>query len=125
MAASCIPFYRNWRHESQNSGTITTTTLANRIIGQLPGLRAKADGRVVFPPLAVLDIAFERAYATELGADTAYSGRFHHNQLPAAYVTKVRRDAPVSVETIPCERAHAVVAARPGAVVDRGRLRLE
>ncbi len=41
--------------------------------------------------------AIERAYATAFGADTAYSGRFHHNPLSAAYVTKVGRDAPYSL----------------------------
>ncbi len=41
--------------------------------------------------------AIERAYAAALGADTAYSGRFHHNPLSAAYVTKVGRDAPYSL----------------------------
>jgi hypothetical protein len=41
--------------------------------------------------------AIERAYATALGADPAYSGRFHHNPLSAAYVTKVGRDAPYSL----------------------------
>jgi len=33
-------------------------------------------------------------YAAALGAGTAYSGRFHHNPLSTAYVTKVGRDAP-------------------------------
>ena len=41
--------------------------------------------------------AIERAYAAALGADTAYNGRFHHNPLSAAYVTKVGRDAPYSL----------------------------
>ncbi len=41
--------------------------------------------------------AIERAYAAALGADTAYSGRFHHNPLSDAYVTKVGRDAPYSL----------------------------
>jgi len=41
--------------------------------------------------------AIERAYAVALGADKAYSGRFHHNPLSVAYVTKVGRDAPYSL----------------------------
>ena len=41
--------------------------------------------------------AIERAYAAALGADKAYSGRFHHNPLSDAYVTKVGRDAPYSL----------------------------
>jgi len=41
--------------------------------------------------------AIERAYAAALGADAAYSGRFHHNPLSAAYVTKVGRNAPYSL----------------------------
>jgi len=41
--------------------------------------------------------AIERAYAAALGADKAYSGRFHHNPLSAAYVTKVGRDTPYSL----------------------------
>ena len=41
--------------------------------------------------------AIERAYAAALGADKAYSGRFHHSPLSAAYVTKVGRDAPYSL----------------------------
>jgi hypothetical protein len=41
--------------------------------------------------------AIERAYAAALGSDKAYSGRFHHNPLSAAYVTKVGRNAPYSL----------------------------
>ena len=41
--------------------------------------------------------AIERAYAVALGADKAYNGRFHHNPLSDAYVTKVGRDAPYSL----------------------------
>ena len=41
--------------------------------------------------------AIERAYAAALGADKAYSGRFHYNPLSHAYVTKVGRDAPYSL----------------------------
>jgi len=41
--------------------------------------------------------AIERAYAAALGADKGYSGRFHHDPLSAAYVTKVGRDAPYSL----------------------------
>jgi len=39
----------------------------------------------------------ERAYAAALGADEAYSERFHHNPLSAAYFTKIGRDAPYSL----------------------------
>ncbi len=47
--------------------------------------------------LASATAAIERAYAAALGADTAYSARFHHNPLSAAYVPKVGRDAPYSL----------------------------
>ena len=41
--------------------------------------------------------AIERAYTAALGADPAYTGRFHHNPLSDAYVTKIGRDAPYSL----------------------------
>jgi hypothetical protein len=41
--------------------------------------------------------AIERAYAAALGADARYAGRFHHNPLSDAYVTKVGRNAPYSL----------------------------
>ena len=41
--------------------------------------------------------AIERAYATALGADQAYAGRFQHNPFSDAYVTKVGRQAPYSL----------------------------
>jgi len=41
--------------------------------------------------------AIERAYTAALGADSAYAGRFHHNPLSDAYVTKVGRDKPYSL----------------------------
>jgi hypothetical protein len=41
--------------------------------------------------------AIERAYTAALGADTGYAGRFHHNPLSDAYITKVGRDAPYSL----------------------------
>ncbi len=44
--------------------------------------------------------AIERAYTAALGADQAYPGRFQHNPLSAAYVTKVGRDAPYSLEEL-------------------------
>jgi len=44
--------------------------------------------------------AIERAYAAALGADPAYTGRFHHNPLSDAYVTKIGRDAPYSLDEL-------------------------
>jgi len=44
--------------------------------------------------------AIERAYTAALGADTAYAGRFHHNPLSEAYVTKIGRDAPYSLDEL-------------------------
>jgi len=41
--------------------------------------------------------AIARAYAAVLGADRAYSGRFHHNPLSDTYIIKVGRDAPYSL----------------------------
>jgi hypothetical protein len=41
--------------------------------------------------------AIERAYAAALGADRAYTGRFHHNPFSDAYVTKIGRQAPYSL----------------------------
>jgi hypothetical protein len=41
--------------------------------------------------------AIERAYAAALGADRAYTGRFHHNPFSNAYITKVGREAPYSL----------------------------
>ncbi len=44
--------------------------------------------------------AIERAYTAALGADRAYPGRFQHNPLSEAYVTKVGRDAPYSLDEL-------------------------
>jgi len=44
--------------------------------------------------------AIERAYTAALGADPAYTGRFHHNPLSDAYVTKIGRDAPYSLDEL-------------------------
>ncbi len=44
--------------------------------------------------------AIERAYSAALGADTAYAGRFHHNPLSCAYVTKIGREAPYSLDEL-------------------------
>ncbi len=44
--------------------------------------------------------AIERAYAAALGADPAYTGRFQHNPLSDAYVTKIGRDAPYSLDEL-------------------------
>jgi len=44
--------------------------------------------------------AIERAYTATLGADTAYTGRFHHNPLSCAYVTKIGREAPYSLDEL-------------------------
>ncbi len=44
--------------------------------------------------------AIERAYIAALGADTAYAGRFHHNPLSCAYVTKIGREAPYSLDEL-------------------------
>ncbi len=44
--------------------------------------------------------AIERAYSAALGADPAYTGRFHHNPLSDAYVTKIGRDAPYSLDEL-------------------------
>jgi len=44
--------------------------------------------------------AIERAYTAALGADTAYTGLFHHNPLSDAYVTKIGRDAPYSLDEL-------------------------
>jgi len=44
--------------------------------------------------------AIERAYTEALGADPAYTGRFHHNPLSDAYVTKIGRDAPYSLDEL-------------------------
>jgi len=44
--------------------------------------------------------AIERAYNAALGADPAYTGRFHHNPLSDAYVTKIGRDAPYSLDEL-------------------------
>ena len=41
--------------------------------------------------------AIERAYAAALGADRAYTGRFHHNPFSDAYITKIGRQAPYSL----------------------------
>jgi len=41
--------------------------------------------------------AIERAYASALGADQAYAGRFQHNPFSEAYVTKIGRQAPYSL----------------------------
>ncbi len=42
--------------------------------------------------------AIERAYTAALGA--AYAGRFHHNRLSDAYVTKIGRDASYSLDEL-------------------------
>jgi len=44
--------------------------------------------------------AIERAYTAALGADPAYTGRFHHNPLSDAYVTKIGRDTPYSLDEL-------------------------
>ncbi len=44
--------------------------------------------------------AIERAYTAALGADPAYTGRFQHNPLSDAYVTKIGRDAPYSLDEL-------------------------
>ena len=44
--------------------------------------------------------AIERAYTAVLGADPAYTGRFQHNPLSDAYVTKIGRDAPYSLDEL-------------------------
>jgi len=44
--------------------------------------------------------AIERAYSAALGADPAYTGRFQHNPLSDAYVTKIGRDAPYSLDEL-------------------------
>jgi len=44
--------------------------------------------------------AIERAYTAALGADPVYTGRFHHNPLSDAYVTKIGRDAPYSLDEL-------------------------
>jgi len=44
--------------------------------------------------------AIERAYTAALDADPAYTGRFHHNPLSDAYVTKIGRDAPYSLDEL-------------------------
>jgi len=44
--------------------------------------------------------AIERAYTAALGADPAYPGRFQHNPLSDAYVTKIGRDAPYSLDEL-------------------------
>ncbi len=44
--------------------------------------------------------AIERAYTAALGADRAYPGRFQHNPLSDAYVTKIGRDAPYSLDEL-------------------------
>ncbi len=44
--------------------------------------------------------AIEHAYTAALGADPAYTGRFHHNPLSDAYVTKIGRDAPYSLDEL-------------------------
>jgi hypothetical protein len=46
--------------------------------------------------------AIERAYTAALGADSAYTGRFHHNPLSDVYVTKIGRDAPYSLDELAC-----------------------
>jgi len=40
--------------------------------------------------------AIERACTAALGAEPAYTGRFQHNPLSDAYVTKIGRDAPLA-----------------------------
>ncbi len=44
--------------------------------------------------------AIERAYTAALRADPAYTGRFQHNPLSEAYVTKIGRDAPYSLDEL-------------------------
>jgi len=44
--------------------------------------------------------AVERAYTAALSADPAYTGRFQHNPLSDAYVTKIGRDAPYSLDEL-------------------------
>jgi len=44
--------------------------------------------------------AIERAYTAALGADPAYTGRFQHNPLSDAYVTKIGRDTPYSLDEL-------------------------
>jgi len=44
--------------------------------------------------------AIERAYTAALGADPVYTGRFHHNPLSDAYVTKIGRNAPYSLDEL-------------------------
>jgi len=44
--------------------------------------------------------AIERAYTAALGADPAYTGRFQHNPRSDAYVTKIGRDAPYSLDEL-------------------------
>jgi len=44
--------------------------------------------------------AIERAYSAALGADPAYTGRFQHNPLSDAYVTRIGRDAPYSLDEL-------------------------
>jgi len=44
--------------------------------------------------------AIERAYTAALGADPAYTGRFQHNPLSDAYVTRIGRDAPYSLDEL-------------------------
>jgi len=44
--------------------------------------------------------AIERAYTAALGADRAYPGRFQHNPLSEAYITKIGRDAPYSLDEL-------------------------
>ncbi len=44
--------------------------------------------------------AIERAYTEALGADRAYPGRFQHNPLSEAYVTKIGREAPYSLDEL-------------------------
>ncbi len=44
--------------------------------------------------------AIERAYTAALGADPAYTGRFQHNPLSDAYITKIGRNAPYSLDEL-------------------------
>ncbi len=44
--------------------------------------------------------ASERAYTSALSADPAYAGRFHHNPPSDAYVMKIGRDAPYSLDEL-------------------------
>ncbi len=44
--------------------------------------------------------AIERAYTAALGADSAYTGRFQHNPLSDAYITKIGRNAPYSLDEL-------------------------